>query len=54
MNIKYVLTKGLWAMFVVAGLCACSSNSNKKSQTASSSSQTAGNNNAQLNITASS
>ena len=50
MNIKYVLTKGLLAMFVVAGLCACSSNSNKKSQTASSSSQTAGNNNAQLNI----
>ena len=50
MNIKYFLAKGLLAIFVVAGLCACSSNSNKKSQTASSGTQTEGNNNAQLNI----
>ena len=50
MNIKYFLAKGLLAIFVVAGLCACSSNSNKKNQTASSGAQSEGNNNAQLNI----
>ena len=50
MNIKYFLAKGLLAIFVVASLCACSSNSNKKNQTASSGAQTEGNNNAQLNI----
>jgi len=50
MNIKYFLAKGLLAIFVVASLCACSSNSNKKNQMASSGAQTEGNNNAQLNI----